>query len=87
MEIQSALREGTESALAEVVQISLEDRAEASFRDVNNPKTLVHPFKKNLKIAKVWDVFPDQVLAANKYAILVRATCHELAFLCGHVCS
>ncbi|KAJ0408494.1 hypothetical protein P43SY_006424 [Pythium insidiosum] len=70
VEIQSALREGTENALAEVVQHTLEDRAEASFRDASNPKTLVHPFKKNLKIAKVWDVFPDQVLAPNKYAIL-----------------
>lgn len=61
-----------------MVQISLEDRAEASFRDINNPKTLVHPFKKNLKIAKVWDVFPDQVLAANKYTILVRIAARNL---------
>ncbi|TMW60685.1 hypothetical protein Poli38472_000727 [Pythium oligandrum] len=70
VEIQSALREGTENALAEVVQLSLEDRAEASFRDASNAKTLVHPFKKNLKAAKVWDVFPDQIVAPNKYAIL-----------------
>lgn len=69
-EIQSALREGTENALAEVVSITLEDRAEASFRDINDPKVLVHPFNKKKKIAKVWDVFPDQVLSANKYAIL-----------------
>lgn len=72
VEIQSALREGTENALAEIVQYTLEDRAEASFRDINDPKTLVHPFNKKLKPAKVWDVFPDQVLSANKYAILVR---------------
>ncbi|KAG7400268.1 hypothetical protein PHYBOEH_006405 [Phytophthora boehmeriae] len=69
-EIQSALREGTENALAEVVSITLEDRAEASFRDINDPKLLVHPFNKKKKIAKSWDVFPDQVLSANKYAIL-----------------
>lgn len=72
VEIQSALREGTENALAEVVQITLEDRAESSFRDISNPKTLVHPFNKKLKIAKVWDVLPDQILSSNKYAILVR---------------
>lgn len=72
VEIQSALREGTENALAEVVQITLEDRAEASFKDINNPKTLVHPFNKKLKIAKVWDVLPDPLLSANKFAILVR---------------
>ncbi|RLN38408.1 hypothetical protein BBJ28_00014538 [Nothophytophthora sp. Chile5] len=70
VEIQSALREGTENALAEVVSITLEDRAEASFRDINDPKLLVHPFQKKKKIAKMWDVFPDQVLSANKYAIL-----------------
>lgn len=72
VEIQSALREGTENALAEVIQITLEDRAEASFRDISDPKTLVHPFNKKLKIAKVWDVLPDPVLSSNKYAILVR---------------
>uniref|UniRef100_K3W793 RNA polymerase II-associated factor 1 homolog n=1 Tax=Globisporangium ultimum (strain ATCC 200006 / CBS 805.95 / DAOM BR144) TaxID=431595 RepID=K3W793_GLOUD len=70
VEIQSALREGTENALAEVVQITLEQRAEASFKDINNPATLVHPFNKKLKIAKVWDVLPDQLLSSNKYAIL-----------------
>ncbi|KAE9011690.1 hypothetical protein PF011_g9247 [Phytophthora fragariae] len=69
-EIQSALREGTENALAEVVSVTLEDRAEASFRDINDPKLLVHPHSKKKKIAKVWDVFPDQLLSANKYAIL-----------------
>ncbi|KAH7479103.1 hypothetical protein PRIC1_009344 [Phytophthora ramorum] len=69
-EIQSALREGTENALAEVVSVTLEDRAEASFRDINDPKLLVHPHSKRKKIAKVWDVFPDQLLSANKYAIL-----------------
>ncbi|KAG6964043.1 hypothetical protein JG688_00007870 [Phytophthora aleatoria] len=69
-EIQSALREGTENALAEVVSVTLEDRAEASFRDINEPKLLVHPHNKRKKIAKVWDVFPDQLLSANKYAIL-----------------
>jgi RNA polymerase II-associated factor 1 len=74
VEIQSALREGTENALAEVVQHSLEERAENSFRDVSNAKTLVHPSNKKLKIAKVWDVFPDELLAANKYAILVCVT-------------
>lgn len=72
VEIQTALREGTENALAEVINISLEERAEASFRDINHPKTLVHPFKKGLKPAKVWNVFPDHILAANKYAVLVR---------------
>jgi RNA polymerase II-associated factor 1 len=71
-EIQSALREGTENALAEVVAVTLEDRAEASFRDITDPKLLVHPHNKKKKIAKVWDVFPDQLLSANKYAILVR---------------
>lgn len=76
VEIQSALREGTENALAEVVQITLEQRAEASFKDISNPKTLVHPFNKKLKIAKVWDVLPDQLLSSNKYAILVRAVNH-----------
>ncbi|KAG7393572.1 hypothetical protein PHYPSEUDO_007409 [Phytophthora pseudosyringae] len=69
-EIQSALREGTENALAEVVSVTLEDRAEASFRDINDSKLLVHPHSKKKKIAKVWDVFPDQLLSANKYAIL-----------------
>ncbi|TYZ58111.1 hypothetical protein PybrP1_011665 [[Pythium] brassicae (nom. inval.)] len=70
VEIQSALREGTENALAEVVNITLEDRAEASFKDINNPKTFVHPFNKKLKVAKVWDVLPDPLLAANKYTVL-----------------
>ncbi|KAI9906520.1 hypothetical protein PsorP6_004113 [Peronosclerospora sorghi] len=70
VEIQNALREGTENALAEVVSLTLEDRAEASFREVNNPKMLVHPHNKKKKIAKMWDVFPDQVLSANKYAVL-----------------
>ncbi|OWZ24828.1 RNA polymerase II-associated factor 1 [Phytophthora megakarya] len=69
-EIQSALREGTENALAEVVSVTLEDRAEASFRDINDSKLLVHPHSKKKKIAKTWDVFPDQLLSANKYAIL-----------------
>lgn len=72
VEIQSALREGTENALAEVVNITLEDRAEASFKDITNPKTLVHPFNKKLKVAKVWDVLPDPLLAANTYTVLVR---------------
>ena len=71
-EIQSALREGTENALAEVVSVTLEDRAEVSFRDIKDPKVLVHPHNKTKKITKVWDVFPDQLLSANKYAILVR---------------
>ena len=71
-EIQNALREGTENALAEVVSVSLEDRAEASFRDINDPGLLVHPHDSKKKVAKVWDVFPDQLLSANKYAILVR---------------
>ncbi|CEG48646.1 Putative RNA polymerase II regulator [Plasmopara halstedii] len=69
-EIQSALRKGTEMALAEVVSETLEDRAEASFRDINDPATLVHPHSKKQKAVKVWDVFPDQLLSANKYAIL-----------------
>ncbi|TDH65164.1 uncharacterized protein CCR75_008795 [Bremia lactucae] len=69
-EIQSTLREGTENALAEVVSVTLEDRAEASFRDINDPKLLIHPHNKTKKVAKVWDVFPDQILSANKYAIL-----------------
>lgn len=69
-EIQSAMREGTEIALAEVVSLTLEDRAEASFREINDPKLLVHPHNKRKKIAKVWNVFPDQLLSANKYAIL-----------------
>ncbi|CAI5730203.1 unnamed protein product [Peronospora farinosa] len=69
-EIQSALREGTENALAEVVSVTLEDRAEVSFRDIKDPKLLVHPHNKMKKITKVWDVFPDQLLSANKYAIL-----------------
>ncbi|POM78098.1 RNA polymerase II-associated factor 1 [Phytophthora palmivora] len=69
-EIQSALREGTENALAEVVSVTLEDRAEASFRNINDPKMLVHPHSKKKKITKTWDVFPDQLLSANKYAIL-----------------
>lgn len=78
-EIQSALREGTENALAEVVSVTLEDRAEASFRDINDPKLLVHPHNKKKKIAKVWDVSPDQLLSANKYAILVRL--HQFIFV------
>ncbi|KAF4047305.1 Paf1 [Phytophthora infestans] len=69
-EIQSALREGTENALAEVVSVTLEDRAEASFHDINDSKLLVHPHNKRKKITKVWNVFPDQLLSANKYAIL-----------------
>eukprot|EP00644_Phytophthora_capsici_P002250 jgi/Phyca11/528181/estExt2_fgenesh1_pm.C_PHYCAscaffold_270085 len=69
-EVQNALRESTENALAEVVSVTLEDRAEASFRDINDSKLLVHPHNKKKKIAKVWDVFPDQILSANKYAIL-----------------
>uniref|UniRef100_A0AAV1VMG2 RNA polymerase II-associated factor 1 n=1 Tax=Peronospora matthiolae TaxID=2874970 RepID=A0AAV1VMG2_9STRA len=69
-EIQNALREGTENALAEVVSVSLEDRAEASFRDINDSGLLVHPHDPKKQVAKVWDVFPDQLLSANKYAIL-----------------
>uniref|UniRef100_M4BID8 RNA polymerase II-associated factor 1 homolog n=1 Tax=Hyaloperonospora arabidopsidis (strain Emoy2) TaxID=559515 RepID=M4BID8_HYAAE len=69
-EIQNALREGTENALAEVVSVSLEDRAEASFRDINDSGLLVHPHDPKKQVAKVWDVFPDQLLFANKYAIL-----------------
>lgn len=71
MEFQSELREGTENALAEEVQVTLEQRAEDSFKDINDPNLIVHPFKKNLKAAKVWDVYPDQSLYPNKYAHLV----------------
>ena len=72
VEIQSALREGMENALAEVVSVTLEDCAEASFREIQDPMILVHPHDKKKKTTKVWDVFPDQLLSANKYAILVR---------------
>ncbi|CCI39345.1 unnamed protein product [Albugo candida] len=70
VEFQSELREGTENALAEEVQVTLEQRAEDSFKDINDPSLIVHPFKKNLKAAKVWDVYPDQSLYPNKYAHL-----------------
>ena len=69
------MRERNESELQKVVKITLKERADASFEDIKSPETLVHPFNKKLKIAKSWDVFPDQLLAGNKYATMVRFPC------------